>query len=136
MIKDIRNKLGKFYDRFQVLRIDDYYLVNTCPHPIHDITSGIFIDKAKEPLRVITQTKVIGKIANKANIYKTDILIRDEDIPPRIDKVFYIISALASNYIPKNRTDFIVPGNVERNENNEIIGCRGFRLPNNSYNLY
>ena len=40
----------------------------------------------------------------------------------------FIVSALALNAVPANRTDVFSPGSVQRDEHGEIIGCSGFRV--------
>ena len=44
-----------------------------------------------------------------------------------IDGVIYIVSALALNAVPADRTDVVAPGNAVRNELGIVIGCAGFR---------
>ena len=128
LLAKIKNKLKNMHGKVSVAVSEGIILVNLCPHPIYDVTSGITIAEATEPLRVVSTTSLYKKLGGIC-LFQTTITIPKDRLPPKIEGVYYIISALTAKHLPKNRDDFIVPGNPVRNNKGEVIGCYGFRVP-------
>lgn len=49
-------------------------------------------------------------------------------LPEPAKDTVYVVSNMTMNAVPKERTDVVDPGPVEKDENNKPIGCRGFRI--------
>lgn len=99
--------------------------INLTPHTINEVTSGLTIPASGRVARVKSRTIKVAEHAN-APIYSSefgDI----EGLPEPQDGVIYIVSSLALNSIPPSRTDVVAPGNLQRDENGNPMGCVGFR---------
>jgi hypothetical protein len=100
-------------------------VINLTSHTITDTTTGEIYEPSGMILRAQTnQTKLEGYGQLNVSRYKSNFTM---DLPEQLDNTVYIVSAMALSAIPSNRTDFIAPGPVEKDENYRPIGCRGFR---------
>lgn len=100
--------------------------INLTSHTINEVTTGSAIPASGRIARVKSSTTKVSEHANMP-IYKStfgDI----EGLPEPQDNVIYIVSALALNAVPNNRTDVVSPGNLQRNQSGQPIGCVGFRI--------
>lgn len=106
-------------------------IINLCEHEI-----TVFDEKGervevfekcekKKCARVETFKEKIGFVDGTHSLTKT-VFGEPQNVPPRKDGVYYIVSRLFKNAVP-NRDDCIVPETI-RNRKGEIIGCNGFSL--------
>ena len=99
--------------------------INLTAHTINEVTTGLEIPTSGIVARVKQETK---KIASHAGVpLYTSVFGEVEGLPEPREGIVYIISALALNAAPVNRTDVVAPGNLQRNEHGQPIGCVGFR---------
>ena len=99
--------------------------INLTSHTINEITTGLTIPPSGRVARVKASTI---KSAEHAGVPIYSSTFGDvEGLPEPKPDVIYIVSALALNAVPTNRTDVVSPGNLQRNEHNQPIGCCGFR---------
>ena len=99
--------------------------VNMTAHTINEVTTGMEIPRSGTIARVKQHTKKTQTHAG-VPIYASsfgDV----EGLPEPQEGVIYIVSALALNAVPSSRTDVVAPGNIQRDENKQPIGCVGFR---------
>ena len=101
-------------------------LINLTGHEIHELETGIIIPPSKHQLRTSCITTELAPI-NGIRTYRSEEHILNSKLPKPVVGVVYIISALAMNAIPADRTDFVCPKQVVR-KNGKIIGCKGFRI--------
>lgn len=99
--------------------------VNLTQHDINEVTTGTVIQRSGKVVR-ITQTTRELRVHNLIPIY-VSTFGKLTGLPPRKDGVVYIVSALALNEVPDDRTDVVAPGNLQRDERGQPIGCVGFR---------
>ena len=99
--------------------------INLTSHTINEITTGLAIPPSGRVARVKASTI---KSAEHAGVPIYSSTFGDvEGLPEPKPDVIYIVSALALNAVPTNRTDVVSPGSLQRNEHNQPIGCCGFR---------
>lgn len=102
-------------------------LVNLTPHPI-DILDGssgepiTSIPQSGSVARVGTERAIIGEVEG-IDIYKTTFG-EVQDLPEPIEGTYYIVSALVMSALP-DRADLLSPGELVRDEDGRVIGCRG-----------
>ena len=101
-------------------------LVNLTGHEVHELETGTIIPPSKRQLRTSCITTELAPI-NGIRTYRSEEHVLNSKLPKPVDGVVYIVSALALNAIPKERTDFVCPKQVVR-EKGEIVGCKGFRV--------
>ena len=103
-------------------------IVNLTSHTINEVTTGTAYPVSGIVARV-KQTTIKQREFAGIPIYESqfsDI----EGLPARQVGVIYIVSALALSAIPVNRDDVVAPGNLQRNEHGQPVGCVGFRTHN------
>ena len=99
--------------------------INLTSHTINEIITGLAIPPSGRVARVKASTI---KSAEHAGVPIYSSTFGDvEGLPEPKPDVIYIVSALALNAVPTNRTDVVSPGSLQRNEHNQPIGCCGFR---------
>ena len=99
--------------------------INLTSHTINEITTGLAIPPSGRVARVKASTI---KSAEHAGVPIYSSTFGDvEGLPEPKTDVIYIVSALALNAVPSNRTDIVSPGNLQRSETGAIMGCCGFR---------
>ena len=98
-------------------------LINLTKHPINEVTTGITIERSGRVARVKQSTYKVAEHAG-VPIYATRFT-GVEGIPEPQPDTIYIVSALVLN--ATNRKDVVAPGNVQRDQNGDRIGCVGFR---------
>lgn len=100
-------------------------LINLTGHEVHELESNTVIPSSGM-LRSACDTQQLPDIDN-IHVYRTLVHIPRSELPPKVDGVTYIVSALMLNSIPDYRTDFVAPKKVIRDNAGAIIGCKGFR---------
>ena len=99
--------------------------INLTSHTINEVTTGLAIPPSGRVARVKASTIKSAEHAGVPIYSSTFGAV--EGLPEPQTDVIYIVSALALNAVPTNRTDVVSPGNLQRNEHNQPIGCCGFR---------
>ena len=99
--------------------------VNLTGHEIHELETDTIIPPSSYKLRTSCVTTEVAPI-NGIRTYRSEEHVLNSKLPKPVAGVVYIISALAMNAIPADRTDFVCPKQVVR-RNGKIIGCVGFR---------
>jgi len=104
-------------------------IINLTAHSINEMTTGTIIPASGMIARV-EQQSVKAKVWHSMPIFKTEYgeLM---GLPAPKKGTLYIVSAMALNAVPKNRTDVVAPGYLKRGEDGQPIGCIGFRINNN-----
>lgn len=100
--------------------------INLTPHIITEITSGQSFKPSGIIARVKSSTEKISSHSG-CPIYKS-VFGDIEGLPNTKPDTIYIVSALALNAVPAHRTDVVAPGNLQRNQEGQPIGCMGFRV--------
>jgi len=101
-------------------------LINCTPHEVYDVKTRICLPhNADHELRTECVTNVV-RITDGITVVRTDVRIKDS-LPPIIEGVTYVVSALCLTAVPTARTDFVCPGNPVRDNKGQVYGCRGFR---------
>lgn len=104
-------------------------LINTTPHPININTLGgvITLPKSQSPARVTASSEIVTTL-NGIDIY-LETLGEVFDLPASEDGVYLLVSRMVASACP-DRTDLFVPGQLVRDEDGRIIGCKGLVAPN------
>lgn len=105
-------------------------IINLTPHHVN-----IYIDKDEiitiktkglhKAVRCLSLTKCIGKIAN-IDLTRTE-LGEVYNLPNEKKDVYYIVSRMVFDII-KDRKDLLVPNDVVRNNEGDVIGCRNLGI--------
>ena len=99
--------------------------INLTPHEIYETVTGLRI-----PTTNVARVRQCSKdvaVVDGVQIFRSDYEGSIQGLPEPQDGVIYIVSALALNAVPADRTDVVAPGNAVRNELGIVIGCAGFR---------
>ena len=99
--------------------------INLTNHAINETTTGIEIPASGRVARVKSSTIKQGEHAGIPIYASTFGEI--EGLPEPVDGVLYIVSSLALNAVPSNRTDVVAPGNLQRQKDGTPMGCCGFK---------
>lgn len=108
-------------------------IVNLTPHPINYISEGgVAIYKNRG---IVARCKVITTpIENSEELYGVKMVETTfgevEGFPySPTNYTFFIVSQVVANALP-HRKDLLVPADIVRNEQGQILGCRSFQLAN------
>lgn len=102
-------------------------LVNLTSHTINECTSGTTIPLSGIVARAKPMTVKVAEY-NCIPVYET-VFHGVEGLPEAKENTIYIVSSLCLNLCKEmGRTDCVSPGNTQKDENNNIIGCLGFRV--------
>lgn len=98
---------------------------NCTPHPINLLDSDgnqvLTLPKGEIIPRLSTNTKEVDVIEG---VTITETIFGDvQDLPDAQDGVLLIVSRLVLTACP-NRTDLVVPNELVRNDEGQIIGCK------------
>lgn len=99
--------------------------INLTSHTINETTTGQSIPASGRVARAKSSTIKVNE-CNGVPIYESTFGTI-EGLPEPIEGVIYIVSALALNAI-EGRTDVVAPGNLQRDEHGQPVGCCGFRI--------
>ena len=105
------------------------HIKNLTPHPITviDESNNIIQTIASDGLVRLKSTTVdAGFTVDDCKISKT-VFGEPEGLPEYEFGQFYIVSQLVKSALP-DREDLLVPAEVVRDENGNIIGCRSFGI--------
>ena len=103
-------------------------VLNWTPHDVH------IVDNTGKPYRTYPRTgnTVRLKMDTVSDGYLPDgtplkrvVFGEPEGLPNYQEHTYYIVSQLVKSALP-DRPDLLVPGDIVRDENGNIIGCRSF----------
>ncbi len=103
-------------------------IINKTPHDVTivDYNNNIINTmKSSGQIRLAAITKKVGTI-NNVPISKTEFG-EPEGLPEFKKDRYYIVSQLVKKALP-NRTDLLVPAELVRDDNGNIIGCRSLGI--------
>ena len=100
-------------------------IVNLTSHTINETTTGKAFPASGTIARVKTNNSKAA-IVQDVPVYSTTFG-EVEGLPAQQEGTTYIVSSLVLNAVPSNRTDVVAPGNLQRNEHGQPVGCMGFR---------
>lgn len=99
--------------------------INLTAHTINEMTTGTKIPPSGQIARVKQSTVKSAEHAH-CPIYTSEF--GDvEGLPDPVEGIIYIVSALTLNGVAASRVDVVSPGNIQRDENKQPLGCVGFR---------
>ena len=99
--------------------------INLTPHEINEVDSGTVL-----PSSGIARVRQCSKNVRKVDgiqIFRSEYEGSVQGLPEPQEGVIYIVSALALNAVPADRTDVVAPGDAVRDESGRVVGCKGFR---------
>lgn len=99
--------------------------INLTSHSITEVTSGKTFPPSGRVARVKSSTTKVNEHFG-CPIYSSTFS-EISGLPEPKEGTMYIVSSLALNTVPEDRTDVVAPGNLQRDENKRPIGCIGFR---------
>ena len=99
--------------------------VNLTPHQIDEQTTGLSIPSSGIA-RIKMQSRIIDTI-DGVPLFHSYYVGNLEGLPEPVEGTIYIVSALALNAVPADRTDVVAPGDAVRDSEGHVIGCKGFR---------
>jgi agmatine/peptidylarginine deiminase len=112
-------------------------LLNMTPHAVNilndDNTVNTIIEPSGRTIRLKQDTVNAGFTVDDIPVtitkYHVDFVVSDEAIglPNYELGVFYIVSQLVKNALPE-REDLLVPAQIVRDTNNNILGCRSLGI--------
>lgn len=104
-------------------------IINKVPHPVYILDSEDRIittfPKSNGMIRLEEVSKPVGTLDGIPICSTT--WGDTQDVPEVVPGVYYIVSQLVKNALP-DRPDFLVPKDVVRDENGNIIGCRALDI--------
>ena len=103
-------------------------IINTTPHNVNicganNKVINTFL-KSDNPIRLNSTSNQIGDVNG---IPVNSVAFGSANLPAFQEGIYYIVSALVKNAFP-NRPDLLVPHDVVRDEDGNIIGCRSFSV--------
>jgi len=105
-------------------------LINMTPHPIHIVGADnqvlVTIPKGDSLIRLKANTIDAGFTVNDIPITKTEYS-EPIGLPEYHLGTFYIVSQLVKSALP-DREDLLVPADVVRDNDGNIIGCRSLGI--------
>ena len=105
-------------------------LVNMTPHPIHIIGDNnqvlVTIPKGDRLIRLKAKTIKAGFTINDIPVTRTEYS-EPVGLPEYSFGTFYIVSQLVKSALPE-RDDLLVPADVVRDNEGNIIGCRSLGI--------
>ena len=105
-------------------------IINLTPHPVNllDVDANVVITFHSEGLARCSQNDVIiGKLNKDIILTKTNYgeVI---GLPEQSPRTFYIVSRLVLNACAGKRNDLLVPNQLIRDSEGQIVGCRSFSI--------
>ena len=97
--------------------------INLTAHTINETTTGREFPPSGIVARVKQSTEIV-KRHDDIPLYASEFG-EVVGIPEPKEGVMYIVSALTKQ--ATDRPDVVAPGNAQRDENGDVIGCCGFR---------
>jgi hypothetical protein len=105
-------------------------IINLTPHAVtlftkSDLSSKREFQSSGKVARCKQTNESVGQI-NDINLTKT-VFGEIEDLPDPQENTFYIVSRIVRE-AAKERNDLLVPNEIVRNDDNQIIGCLSFAV--------
>ena len=100
----------------------DYDLVNLTPHAIN-IVGGVTIPPSGKIARVEMETETVDTVNGIP--LTVSIVGLPVNLPEPSEGTLFIVSRMVAAAVPE-RGDLIFPGELERDENGRVIGCKTF----------
>ena len=100
--------------------------INLTQHEINEATTGLVVQPTRPAVRLDMATTTI-EVIDGIPISRSEFVGTLTNLPEPQEGVMYIISALALNGVPDNRTDVVAPGDAVRDKLGKVVACRGFR---------
>ena len=101
-------------------------VLNKTPHPVHivDVDNKIIKTYPKDEKQIRLAVKVIPSdpLFDGTPTTITEFG-KPEGLPPFNEKIFYIVSQMVKDALP-DRKDLLVPAEVIRDKQGNIIGCK------------
>ena len=101
-------------------------VVNKTPHDVHIVDENGQVvrtyKKGDSQIRLAVKTVQDVPLVDGTPTSRTEFG-EPEGLPYLVEGVFYIVSQLVKSALPE-RTDLLVPAEVVRDENGNIIGCK------------
>ena len=104
-------------------------LKNFTPHPIHIVGADGVVTKTIQSsglIRLKATTVGTGMTVDGVPVTTTQFG-EPEGLPEFVDGVFYIVSQLVKSALPQ-RKDLLVPAEVVRDPNGNILGCKSLGI--------
>ena len=104
-------------------------IINLTPHPVNllDVDANVVITFHSEGLARCSQNDIIIGKLNKDIILTKTSYGEVIGLPEQSPRTFYIVSRLVRNALP-NRTDLLVPNQLIRDSEGQIVGCKSFSI--------
>ena len=105
-------------------------IINLTPHPVNllDVDANVVITFYSEGLaRCYQNDIIIGKLNKDIILTKTsygEVI----GLPKQSPRTFYIVSRLVLNACAGKRHDLLVPNQLIRDSEGQIVGCRSFSI--------
>lgn len=108
------------------LKISIMTVINMTPHAVTIVNQDGQIIKSYEKgeglIRLAVKTVADAPLADGTPTSKT-VYGEPQGLPEYQDGTYYIVSQLVKNALPE-RSDLLVPAEVVRDENGNIVGCK------------
>ena len=106
-------------------------LKNFTPHNVVIVINATKIVIPSDGIARVTETKTVTPSIDVDGViietFKSSFG-EVENLPPQEDGVMVIVSAMAAS-AAKDRNDLLVPGELVRDNDGNIIGCKSLRRP-------
>lgn len=100
--------------------------INLTQHEINEATTGLVVQPIRPAVRLDMATATI-EVIDGIPIMRSEFVGTLTNLPEPQEGIMYIVSALALNGVPDNRTDVVAPGDAVRDRLGKVVACRGFR---------
>jgi hypothetical protein len=100
-------------------------IINLTSHTITETTTGKQFPPSGIVARCKQSTNKVGTVGGCPVFYSE--FGKVEGLPEPKKNTTYIVSSLTLNAVPAHRKDVVAPGNLQRNEHGQPVGCCGFR---------
>ena len=105
-------------------------IINLTPHPVNllDVDANVVITFHTEGLARCSQNDIIIGKLNKDIILTKTSYGEVIGLPEQSPRTFYIVSRLVLNACAGKRHDLLVPNQLIRDSEGQIVGCRSFSI--------
>ena len=105
-------------------------IINLTPHPVNllDVDANVVITFYSEGLARCSQNDVIIGKLNKDIILTKTSYGEVIGLPEQAPRTFYIVSRLVLNACAGKRHDLLVPNQLIRDSEGQIVGCKSFSI--------
>jgi len=113
--------------RFGCVEVGGVKIFNTTPHTVKVLGKDgevlLEVPRATEPLRLQEINDFTGQVGGIPLFRKSFVGI---DLPPAEEDVFYIVSLPVAQLVRRGSHDFIVPHELVRDSEGNVVGCKAF----------